>query len=369
MNVLHMRSEYLDNGPGTQPLKIALQFRERGYKSFFAGAKGYMDEIIKENGFDFIEVQGLARLERGVASFFSSIRDVKRIIKVNDIKIIHTHNGACSFVAYFASLLAGRKVAIVRSVRGIELRTSHQYRNFIYRVYPAKLLAVCEYAKQELIRIGVNPSKINVTFNGVDLKIFDKNTISKKFIRDKHSILESDFLIGHVGAFSGWKGQDILVKVLARLLKKNSNYKLMLVGDGKDFDRVKQLADELEVTNNVVFAGRVMKPEPYHMAFDLYTQPSVRGELFPNAIVEAMALGKTWVGSDISGLKELTNDGKAGKVFSPNDIDSLVSEIEYLSNNPLELKEREQNAYNFVLEKLTIQKVCDRIEKAYRDDK
>ncbi|MCG7562503.1 MULTISPECIES: glycosyltransferase family 4 protein [Pseudoalteromonas] len=368
MNVLHMRSEYLDNGPGTQPLKIALQFRERGYESYFAGAKGYMDDIIKENGFEFIEVPSLARLERGIGSFFKSVSHIKNIIKDNNINVVHTHNGACSFIAYFASLLAGRKVTIVRSVRGIELRPSHQYRNWIYKIYPAKLLAVCEFARKELIRVGADPKKISVTFNGADLNIFDKNSLSKEKVRAEYNIKPSDFLIGHVGAFSGWKGQDVLVRVLAKLLEKDSKYKLMLVGHGADFERVQALADELNVAEHVVFVGRVMKSETYHMAFDLYTQPSVKGELFPNAIVEAMALGKTWIGSDISGLKELTNDGKAGKVFEPNDIDSLVSEIEYLSNNPSMMRERESNAYNFVLEQLTSEKVCDRIEKAYRED-
>jgi len=369
MNILHMRSEYLDNGPGTQPLKIALQFRERGYKSYFAGAEGYMDDIIRENGFEFFVVPSLARLKRGFFSFFKSVIDVKKIIKSNDINIIHTHNGACSFIAYFASLMAFRKVTIVRSVRGIEIRPSHQYRNFIYRIYPAKLLAVCEFAKSELIKIGANKKKITVTYNGADLNIFDKNKLSKDDVRNEFNINEEDFLIGHVGAFTGWKGQDILIKVLAKLREKDTKYKLMLVGGGKDLERVQQLAEDYGVFDSVFFVGRVMKSERFHMAFDIYTQPSVKGELFPNAIVEAMALGKTWVGSDISGLNELTNNGHSGAAFEPGDVDSLVSEILFLSDNPDILKKRAENAYEFVLEKLTIQKVCDRIEKAYLNER
>jgi glycosyltransferase involved in cell wall biosynthesis len=366
MNILHLRSEYLDNGPGTQPLKIALEFKSRGCKSFFSGAKGYMEDNIRKAGFDFFEISELSRTNRNPLSFFISLYKIRKIVKKYEIDVIHSHNAACSFVGYFSTLLLGKKIAIVRSVRGVELRPTHQYRNWIYKIYPAKLLAVCEFAKQTLLDFGVKEKNIIVTYNGADLVRFNKNTLSYSEMRKVHAISDNEVLIGHVGAFSGWKGQEVLVKALCRLESLTSKkVKLMFVGDGKAYDEVRALVTKLGLDDKVIFVGRTFDSEKYHMAFDIYCQPSTQGELFPNAIVEALALGKPWVGSKISGLPELTNNGKAGVVVEPNDAEALANALlPFVENEELRRKTGLM-AYKFVLDKLTISKVCDRIYSGY----
>jgi glycosyltransferase involved in cell wall biosynthesis len=367
MNILHLRSEYLDNGPGTQPLKIAKEFSKRGHNSFFAGAKGDMDEFIQNDGYDFFEIKELSRTSRNPFTFFVSINKIRRIIKDNKINVVHSHNAACSFIGYLASRFLGRKVNIVRSVRGVELRPTHQYRNLIYRFYPAKLLAVCEFAKDTLLKLGVNEKKIIVTYNGADLQRFDKETLSYTNVRNKYQILPDDVLIGHVGAFSGWKGQEILVQSLKQLESlTNKTVKVMFVGDGKSFNEVKLLVDQLGLDSKVTFVGRTFDSENYHMAFDIYCQPSTQGELFPNAIVEALALSKPWVGTNISGLPELTNNGKAGTVVPPSDFNALSQALLPFINDEALRALVGNNAYEFVLDKLTIAKVCDRIYEGYR---
>lgn len=367
MNILHLRSEYLDNGPGTQPLKIAKEFKQRGKCSFFAGAKGYMDEIIQNDGFDFFEINELSRTSRNPFTFLVSVYKLRKIIKKKRITVIHSHNAACSFSGYFASRLVGWKINIVRSVRGVELRPTHQYRNLLYRFYPAKLLAVCEFAKDTLLKLGVNESKIIVTYNGADLKRFNKEILSYTDVRDKYKVLTDEILIGHVGAFSGWKGQEVLVKSLKQLEGlTDKKVKVMFVGDGKSFNEVKLLAKQLDLESKVTFVGRTFDSEKYHMAFDIYCQPSTQGELFPNAIVEALALSKPWVGTNISGLPELTNNGQAGTVVPPSDANALSQALLPLINDDALRTSMGNNGYEFVLDKLTIAKVCDRIYKGYK---
>ncbi|GEA61970.1 glycosyltransferase family 4 protein [Vibrio comitans] len=367
MNILHMRSEYLDNGPGTQPLRIAQEFKRRGHDSFFAGAKGIMDQAIKKSGYDFIEVPELSRNKRSPISFFRSVYKISKIIKENNISIIHSHNAACSFVAYFASLFCrSHKIRIVRSVRGVELRPTHQYRNLLYRFYPATLLAVCEYAKTKLISLGASEDNIIVTYNGADLTRFDREKLSYEHMRDQYNVQKDEILIGHVGAFSGWKGQEVLVEALPSLnLSTDMKVKLMFVGDGPAMTEAKDKVLELGLESQVIFVGRQMQSEVYHMALDIYCQPSTEGELFPNAIVEALALGKPWVGSDISGLSELTDNGRAGTVVEPGNVEALADALKPLILDEELRRKMGDRGYALVLDKLTIQKVCDRISVAY----
>jgi len=369
MRVLHLRSEYLDNGPGTQPIKIANEFRKRGVDSCFAGAKGIMEKYIKEDGFTFFEVPELSINKRDLFSVVKAVMKVRNIIKKEDISVIHSHNAACSFVAYFAAKFLGHKVKIVRSVRGVETRLTHQYRNWLYRFYPATLLAVCEYARDTLIKLGAREDQIIVTYNGADLARFDKHKLDYEMKRQEYAVEEDDILIGHVGAFSGWKGQEVLISALAKLRSEGKeNVKVMLVGDGKSKEECEQLAESLGVTDFVIFVGRVMESEVYHMAFDIYCQPSTKGELFPNSIVEALALEKPWVGTRLTGLPELSVDQKAGFIVEPGNVDELVEALGKLVDSGELRSQMAKNGYNFVLENLTIQKVCDRIESAYLEN-
>lgn len=366
MKVLHLRSEYLDNGPGTQPIKIASEFRKRGVDSCFAGAKGIMEKYIKEDGFTFFEVPELSINKRDVFSVIKAVNKVRGIIKKENISVIHSHNAACSFIAYFACRFIGRKVKVVRSVRGVETRPTHQYRNWLYRFYPATLLAVCEYARDILIKQGARKNQIIVTYNGADLTRFDKFNLDYELKRKEFSVKDDEILIGHVGAFSGWKGQEILISALAKLRDKGkSKVKVMLVGDGKSKQECEKLADVLGVANLVIFVGRVMESEDYHMAFDIYCQPSTKGELFPNSIVEALALEKPWVGTRLTGLPELSVDNKAGFIVEPGNVDDLAKALGKLVDSEQLRSQMANVGYNFVLDNLTIQKVCDRIESAY----
>jgi glycosyltransferase involved in cell wall biosynthesis len=101
-------------------------------------------------------------------------------------------------------------------------------------------------------------------------------------------------------------------------------------------------------------------------AMDIYCQPSIFGEFFPNAIIEAMAMGKPWIGSDIAGLKELTAGDSAGWVSPPGDVDALAANLDRLAGDAELRASRGRAARKHVQAELTIEKVVDRILGAYR---
>ncbi|MDC2891347.1 glycosyltransferase [Psychrosphaera algicola] len=105
MNILHLRSEYLDNGPGTQPLKIAKEFLKRGHHSYFAGAKGIMEKYIIKDGFTFFEVPELSIKKRDIISVLIATKKIRKILKQENIDVVHSHNAACSFIAFLRVVL------------------------------------------------------------------------------------------------------------------------------------------------------------------------------------------------------------------------------------------------------------------------
>jgi len=364
-NILQLRSEFRDNGPGTQSLTIGIELRSRGHNIWYCSSGGVLCDHIRRHGFEILIVPTLAVSRRDPVSTLRSIFAIGRAIRKNKIDIVHAHNAATAYCAYFAQVVAGRKVGVVHSVRGIELRRTHQWRNLIYRFYPPLILAVSQFTKRELIRLGARAEKIFVSYNGVDSKKFCIDNFQDSTLRTQYD-LEDCVVIASVGAFDGWKGQEVLVRALPSLMELNPTLRVVFVGDGPTLDPVKDLAANLGVAQYIRFLGfRTDVPEILSM-IDIYALPSTRGEMFPNSILEAMSMSIPWVGSDISGLGEMTADGKAGVLCEPSSVDSLVNALSRLVVDSKLRRQMGDAARTEVLNRFSVSQVVDVIEGVYR---
>ncbi len=367
MNILQTRSGFEDNGPGSQSLTIATELRKRGHNVEFAASQCVMIDQIIQAGFVFNKCDGMSRDKRNIFNFIKSIFFIRNLIKEKSIDVIHAHNATSAIAAFCAKLMLKKKVRVFHSVRGIELRPNYKWRNWIYKVYPIHMFAVCQFTKNELIKLGANKKNITVTYNGVNLTKFDIKKANKDKIRKEFGIPKKDIIIGHVGAMStNTKGQHVLIQAFSMLCKEYTNIRLVFVGDGESLASFKSLAKQLEIQDRIIFTGRRFDIPDMQSAFDIFCLTSIWGEMFPNAILEAMSMGNPWIGSDISGLSELTAQNKAGIVIPPGDVKSIYYEIKILIDNESLRLDRGKMAYNEVINKFTIDKVVDRIEKAYK---
>lgn len=359
-------------GPGTQPLVIAREMRSRGHTVSFATSGGVYTEKVKEADFKVHIVPGLAPDKHRLLSVFDTILKLRRIIRAEKPDVIHGHNATSTILAVLAGYLLGRKISAVTSVRGVEERSTHQWRNKIWIMTPGILLGVCEKTRQRLINFGVSSRKIFVTYNGVDLERFNPDLINRETERRKLGISEK-LVVGTVGAITGseaiggpGKGQHILVKALHELRDRHPDLVVLLVGDGHGRKMVEALANELKLTERVIFVGRRFDTPELLSAMDIYCLASIYGEFFPNSIVEAMAMGLPWVGSDIAGLSELTANDEAGWVSPINDVKALAANIDKLASNRRLRETRGAMAKSEVVENLSIEKVCDRVFRGYQ---
>jgi glycosyltransferase involved in cell wall biosynthesis len=88
--------------------------------------------------------------------------------------------------------------------------------------------------------------------------------------------------------------------------------------------------------------------------------------MLPNSILEAMSMGKPWVGSDISGLSEMSADGKAGLMCQPSSVESLVSQLGRLVTDANLRQRMGQAARTEILSKFSVSKVVDTVVRAYQ---
>ncbi|MEH6764530.1 MAG: glycosyltransferase family 4 protein [Aequorivita antarctica] len=176
----------------------------------------------------------------------------------------------------------------------------------------------------------------------------------------KAQLSSGNFKIVTIARLTWIKGLDIAIAAMAKLKENGFTFKYYIIGDGdKNYtERYKFMAYELGLNEEVVFCGKLSHHETLeHVSTsDLYVQPSLN-EGFCNAVLEAQAMGKLTIASNVGGLPENIVDGKTGWLFENLSSESLVQQIEtVLALSIADKKTISQNAQKRVIEEFNIEK-------------
>lgn len=185
------------------------------------------------------------------------------------------------------------------------------------------LLAKCRTEKEMIHKI--NPKlNVRIIYNGVDTKKF---LPAEKASNYPFRIICPARLIHR-------KGQDILIKAVARLKQKGIIYHVDLVGEGDAKSEFKALAEQLGVADEINFCGYISRKQmpSYYARSDIFVLPS-RNEGMSNALLEALASGLPAVVTDVGGSEELINE-QNGFVFEKDNISELVQVLANIDSNP-----------------------------------
>ncbi|MPS64171.1 MAG: glycosyl transferase [Chryseobacterium sp.] len=147
-----------------------------------------------------------------------------------------------------------------------------------------------------------------------------------------------------VGTVFQQKGFDRLLKVHKRLLDEGFQHKILIVGDGYDFENIKKLKSELDVDNTATMLGFTDNPYPYFKHSDFYILSS-RYEGFPTVLFEAITLKKKIIATEVSGAAEMLNGGEIGLIVENseegiyNGMKKALESPEYFTSYSENLKE------------------------------
>lgn len=136
-----------------------------------------------------------------------------------------------------------------------------------------------------------------------------------------------------VGALHPNKGQTDALMAVQELAARNQKCSLTLVGDGPDRSRLERLACDLEIEQQVTFAGEVDNVRDWYAAADVVLVCS-RFEAFGRVAVEGMLSNKPVIAAASGGLVEIVTDGESGLLYSPGDHVVLADKIEFLLSHP-----------------------------------
>jgi glycosyltransferase involved in cell wall biosynthesis len=208
-------------------------------------------------------------------------------------------------------------------------------------------VAVGERSAVEVASIsGVPHDSIRTIYNGVpDLKLASLPRRSDEFV------------IGSLGRLEPQKGYDLLVRALPELPKVTA----VVVGEGRERDRLAQLARRLKVSKRLVLAGWSEEARRHLTTFDLFILPSRFEGGPPLVVIEAMLAGLPVVATDVHNVKEAVLDGETGLLIPPEDVPAIAGAVRTLLDDPLRRRRMGQRGRKLALERFSI----DAMAKAY----
>lgn len=135
-----------------------------------------------------------------------------------------------------------------------------------------------------------------------------------------------------IGTVFPQKGFDRLLRAHRKLLDEGFQHQVWIVGDGYDFPNIKKLVEELKVEETAHLIGFKENPYPYFVQADYYILSS-RYEGYPTVLFEAMVLEKPIIATDVSGVREMLNDGELGYIID-NEEEAIYDGMKYFIQNP-----------------------------------
>jgi PEP-CTERM/exosortase A-associated glycosyltransferase len=272
----------------------------------------------------------------------------KRILEVAEQEkpdIIHAHSPVLNG---FPALKAGRKlnIPVVYEIRAFWEDAAVDHGTYAegswkYKLTKAMETRVCQQAdhvgvlceglKNDLIQRGIPSEKITPVFNGVNVDDFKSVPPDAEF-QEKWK-LKGKTIIGFIGSFYRYEGLDLLIKAFARIAAKCDDAILLLVGGGEMDKELRKLGADLGLADRILMPGRIPHervPGVYAM-IDILAYPRHPMRLTelvtPLKPLEAMAMGKALVASDVGGHKELIRNNETGILFKAGDLEELTASL------------------------------------------
>lgn len=231
-----------------------------------------------------------------------------------------------------------------------------------------KIITVSEVSKESFCeKYHFDKNEVQVLYNLIDEKsILEKakekveedieknNVFTDDFIDDSYEtkstnqnhISKNDtFTFVNVGKMRPQKRQDRLVEIARDLKKEGYKFKIQIIGNGPEEETIKQLVKDYNVEDVIELKGLQLNPYPYIKNADVVVVSS-DFEGYSIAIKEALLLGKPIISTDVSGVREMFEDGKYG-IITKVETEDLKNKMRDVLDGKIDIKNIEKNLENY----------------------
>ena len=355
-------------GAETGCYDLAHYLHEQDCKSYIVTSGGELIKYIDKKKVKLIKLP--VQSKNPLIILINSIALTLLILFLN-ISIVHARSRAPAWSCYIATKITRRK--FVTTFHG-----TYNFKNSLKKFYNSIMVKsdvliagsnfIFSHISENYQKFLNSKKKFLVIFRGINTEYFDSDAIKKKDIdklKATWKIEDNKKIILLPGRLTAWKGQEMFIEAINLFKQSNPELDFVAVILGDDQGRtvfrkkLERLVEQFNLTQNIKFVDNCnVMPVAYYIS-DVIVSSSIEPEAFGRVSVEAQAMKKPIIASNIGGSKETVIDNKTGLLFesgNPKSLCDKLNEIIKLDTLTLDLMGREGRKN--VINRFNIEKMC-----------
>jgi glycosyltransferase involved in cell wall biosynthesis len=363
-------------GAETGCYDLAHYLAEKDCKSFIATSGGQLLKFVKKNK---VKVFRLPVHSKNPLLIIANAIILSILIIINNINIVHARSRAPAWACYFACLITRRNfVTTFHGTYNFESNLKKFYNSIMLR---SKLTIagsnfIFNHINENYNEYLNRKKKLRVIFRGINIDYYNQKNISilkQQKLKIEWQLSPSVFTILMPGRLTTWKGQEKFIEALNILIEdyNNSNFQAVVLGSDQGRKVYKKklidLVQRYRLSQKIKFINHCQEmPLAYSLA-DVVVSASIEPEAFGRVSVEAQAMGKPIIASDLGGSKETILKGKSGFLYKYDDPRQLAKAL----NTVIELDQDSLNSIGNegrknIKKKFDVEAMCDSTLREYK---
>lgn len=260
-------------------------------------------------------------------------------VKKGNFHVIHCHGYGSDNFGRIVGALFGIPTIIHSHDDNSNYPWIQNLADFALIPFTKKAIAVSQSVKKSCIeKRRISENKLFVLHNSIRLKHFIP--LNQELLRDekkRFGVNTNSIVVGTIARLRKEKGIKYLIQSIPQILKSYPNTLFFIAGDGPIRVELEELAKTLGVESKIIFAGFCHNIPAVLSIIDIFVAPSLT-EGSPLGIIEAMAMGKPIVASNVGGIIEILKDKETGILIPTENPIALAEKILYLLDNKNEMR-------------------------------
>lgn len=341
-------------------LNYAKLLPERGHKVMVISSGGIFAEDLNYPGAFHVEAAYL--FQRDASSIIKSIGFLRTVLLDWQPEIIQAHSLIVLLQLWFAvQRNHSRRPKIVYSIHGLEKQWAWPLVRYMSPTVADKIVTVSPYHYSLLINWGLSKNQVVYIPNGLPKSQSKEQMDQKEIVRKELGLPIDKILVGTVCRLIELKGVHFLLQSLAKV---GDQVHGLIIGDGPELERLTRMAENLGISDRVVFTGYRKDARRLMNSLDLFCSLS-ENEAFPVVLLEAMQRKIPVLCFNWNGAVEIM--GNAAFFVPHGDVPCLAKTINQLAQNNSLRVELGNSGYCRFMEKYTMDKVLTDLEYIYNE--
>ena len=361
--VLHLTT-HLNIGGITSYIKLLTKEMQKLDYQFFVGSSGgAQEQILEEQGIRCLKLDIRTKSELS-PKLYLAIPKLLNFLRRERIDLIHAHTRVTQVLSWWIQAFSG--IPYVSTCHGSYKRRIGR------RLFPAwgnHVIAISKPVEGSLIHdFHVKLGRVSTIFNAIDINDLKAryNQKNPDVIRKELNISKTNKVIGIVARVVADKGHEYFLRAAEKLVHdSHPDVKIVIVGEGPYLKNIKKLVQRLELSDSVRFLGNINDITYALAVIDIFVLPAVWREGFGLSIIEAMAVSKPVIVTNIWALNELVQNRVNGLMVEPKDIDGLADAIQELLKDEELYKKVASNGSEMVKREFSISQMAERVDDLY----